>query len=239
MAEYLRQEELSEVDKLKFLKAVEILSSAVRAQGNGNMNDYYPLTILTKKIEELILQESTESLTSSVRQQAMLAVVALSQVKPAFHETEKLGLASAGIYSVFSLPLITPSPDWKDTASLYLQTVQALDEMLQALVMEDMNPNMLMLQNFLEIVLPWLTLSEKVQEQTRALHTISRLLRFICKFPQLSHMMEFSMSGKLMGILCLFCMDPNQEVSPEASEALHYLFKILVLQRSKCYELGL
>ncbi|XP_037662159.1 maestro heat-like repeat-containing protein family member 7 [Choloepus didactylus] len=230
--EYLSQDQQPEVDNLKFLKAVETLSGAVRAQGNGNMNDYYPLITLTERIEALILQESTEFLTSSVRQQAMLCIVALSQVKPSFHESQKLDLVNAGIYSVFSLPLIMPSPDWKDTASLYMQTVQALDEMLQALMMEDMNPNMLMLQNFLEIILPWLTLSEKVHEQTRALGTISRLLRFICKFPQLSHMMEFLMSGKLMGILGLFCMDSNQEISAEASEALHYLFTILALQRS-------
>ncbi|XP_077012907.1 maestro heat-like repeat-containing protein family member 7 [Tamandua tetradactyla] len=232
IVEYLRQEQLPEADNLKFLRAVETLSSAVRAQGNGNMNDYFPLITLTKRIEALILQESTEVLTSSVRQQAMLCVVALSQVKPPFHESQKLALVNAGVSSVFSLPLIVPSPDWKDTASLYMQTVQALDEMLQALVMEDMNPNMRMLQNFLEIILPWITLSEKAHEQTRALGTISRLLRFICKFPQLSHMTEFVMSGRLMGILGLFSMDPNQESSAEASEALHYLFKILVLQRS-------
>nr|XP_037841687.1 maestro heat-like repeat-containing protein family member 7 [Chlorocebus sabaeus] len=45
-------------------------------------------------------------------------------------------------------------------------------------------------------------------------------------------MEEFSMSGKLMSIFGLFCMDCNHEISKEASEALHYLFKILVLQRS-------
>ncbi|XP_032144568.1 maestro heat-like repeat-containing protein family member 7 [Sapajus apella] len=105
--------------------------------------------------------------------------------------------------------------------------------MLQALVMDDMRPNMLILQNFLEIILPWSLLSDKVHEQTRALGTISRLLRFICNFPELSHMEKFAMSGKLMSILGLFCMDCNQEISIEASEALHYLFKILVLQRSE------
>ncbi|XP_073740669.1 maestro heat-like repeat-containing protein family member 7 [Callorhinus ursinus] len=125
-----------------------------------------------------------------------------------------------------------PSLDRKESASLYLQTIQALDDMLQALVMEDMDPNMPILQNFLEIILPWLILSEKVHEQTRALGTIAQMLRFICNFPELSHMMEFSMSGKLIGILGLFCLNANYEISTGASEALHYLFKILVLHRS-------
>lgn len=37
-----------------------------------------------------------------------------------------------------------------------------------------------------QIILPWLTLSEKVHQQIRALGTISRMLRFICNFPRLS-----------------------------------------------------
>ncbi|XP_027975908.1 maestro heat-like repeat-containing protein family member 1 [Eumetopias jubatus] len=196
------------------------------------MNDYFPKTILAKKIELLILEESTEVLVSNVRQQAMLCIVALSQVNPPFYLSQKLDLVNACISSTFSLPLIMPSLDRKESASLYLQTIQALDDMLQALVMEDMDPNMPILQNFLEIILPWLILSEKVHEQTRALGTIAQMLRFICNFPELSHMMEFSMSGKLIGILGLFCMNANYEISTGASEALHYLFKILVLHRS-------
>lgn len=36
-----------------------------------------------------------------------------------------------------------------------------------------------------QIILPWLTMSEKVQEQTRALSTMAHMLRFICNFPHL------------------------------------------------------
>ncbi|XP_010643421.1 maestro heat-like repeat-containing protein family member 7 [Fukomys damarensis] len=232
IVEFIGQEQMSTVDKQNFLRAVEILSGAVRAEGNGNMNNYYPKAILAKKIETLILEESTEILDSSVRQQAMLCIVALSQVNPPFHLSEILDLVSVGVSSVFSLPLIMPSLDRKDSASLYLQVTQALDDMLQALVMDTMDPNMLILENFLEIILPWLTQSDKVHEQTRALGTISRLLRFVCNFPTLLHMESFSMSGKLIGILGLFCLNSSHEIRLGASEALHYLSKILVLQRS-------
>uniref|UniRef100_H0XRZ8 Maestro heat like repeat family member 7 n=1 Tax=Otolemur garnettii TaxID=30611 RepID=H0XRZ8_OTOGA len=201
--EHIEEEDMLELTKLKFLRAVETLSSAVQAQAEGNMNNYCSKTILAKKIETLILQESTEFLTSNVRQQAMLCIVALR-----------------------SFPAVTP----RDPLALW--TLQALDDMLQSLVMDDMNPDMLILQSFLEIILPWLLLSDKVYEQTRAFGTISRLLRFICNFPKLLHMTEFSMSGKLMGILGLFCVDLNHDISMGASEALHYLFTILVLQRT-------
>ncbi|XP_069897531.1 maestro heat-like repeat-containing protein family member 7 [Dipodomys merriami] len=230
--QFIDQKDMSQMDKLSFLRAVETLSGAVHSQPNGCMNDYYPQTILTKKIETLILEESTSSLDSNILQQAMLCIVALSQVKPPFNVSQKLDLVNAAISIMFSLPLILPSLDRKESASLYIQTTQALDDMLQALVMEDMNPNMLILQNFLEIILPWVTLSEKKYEQNRALGTMSRLLRFICNFSELLHMSLFSMTGKLMGILGLLSVHSNHEVSMEASEALHYLFKILVLQRS-------
>ncbi|XP_040841717.1 maestro heat-like repeat-containing protein family member 7 [Ochotona curzoniae] len=230
--EFLQQEQMCEFSKLSFLRAVETLSGVVRAQADGNMNDYCSKNALAKKIKMLILEESFEILDSSVRQQAMLCIVALSQVNPPFHLSQKLDLVNVAVASVFSLPLIVPSLDRKESASLYLQTVQALDDMLHVLVMDKLDPDMLILQHFLEILLPWVTMSDKVHEQTRALGTITRLLRFICNFPKLSHMQEFSVTGTLMGLWGLFCLHSNPEISQGASEALHYLFKILVLQRS-------
>ncbi|KAI5168935.1 Maestro Heat-Like Repeat-Containing Protein Family Member 7 [Manis pentadactyla] len=231
--EFLEQEQVSDSNKLKFLRAVETLSGAVRAQANGSMNDYFPKITLAKKIETIILEESTEVLTSYVRQQAMLCVVALSQVNPPFCSSQKLDLVNAGVSSTFSLPLIMPSLDRKESASLYIQTVQALDDMLQALIMDGMYPDMPLLQSVLEVILPWLTVSEKAHEQSRAAGTISRMLRFICNFPELSRMEEFSTSGTLMGTLGLFCMNSSCETSAGASEALHYLFKVLALHRSE------
>ncbi|XP_060034499.1 maestro heat-like repeat-containing protein family member 7 [Erinaceus europaeus] len=230
--EFIDQGNAMELDKLKFLRAVETLSDAVRYQADANINKYFPKVILAKKIEAIILEEPTENLTSNVCQQAMLCIVALSQVNPQFYLPQKLDLVSAAITSVFPLPLITPSPDRKESASLYLQTIQAFDEMLQALVMEHMEPSMFILQNILEIILPWLTQAEKVHEQTRALGAMARMLRFLCNFPELSHMAEFTVSGKLVGTLGLYCIHHQAEVSSGAAETLHYLFKVLVLQRS-------
>ncbi|XP_040595020.1 maestro heat-like repeat-containing protein family member 7 isoform X2 [Mesocricetus auratus] len=230
--DFMEPGEMSLTDKLNFLHAVSILSGVVRDQANGNMNNYYPKTLLARKIETLIVEEPMDILDSSVRQQAMLCIVALSQVKPPFHLCQKLDLVNVSITSIFALPLIQPSLDRKESASLYLQTNQALDEMLQALVMEDRSPNMLILQNFVEIILPWLMLSDKVHQQTRALGTISRLLRFVCNFSELLHIVSFSIMGRLIGTFSVFCLNPSQEVSSGALEALYYVFTVLVLQRS-------
>nr|KAF6395394.1 hypothetical protein HJG63_009951 [Rousettus aegyptiacus] len=181
----------------------------------------------------LILEEASELLTSNVRQQAMLCVVALSQVHPPFSLSQKLDLVNVGVARVFALPHARPSVDEKDSASLYAQTVQAFEDMLQALVMDGLDPDMTMLQKVLEIVLPWLTTSEKVQEQARAAYTIAHMLRFVCNFPELLHMEEFSVVGTLMGMLGIFCLNPQHNVCSGASEGLHYLFTVLVLHRRR------
>ena len=46
-----------------------------------------------------------------------------SQVNPPLHLSQKLDLATAGISSIIPLPLIMPSLDRKESASLYLQVL--------------------------------------------------------------------------------------------------------------------
>ncbi|XP_039739460.1 maestro heat-like repeat-containing protein family member 7 isoform X4 [Pteropus medius] len=217
----------TQTDKQRFLRAVEILSDAVRAQANGSMDEYFPKAVLAKKIEvretrsdgggpgdvgavsprgvcgpfwlfqTLILEEASELLTSNVRQQAMLCVVALSQVNPPFSLSQKLDLVNVGVVRVFALPHARRSVDEMDSASLYAQTVQAFEDMLQALVMDGLDPDMTILQKVLE------------------------------------HMAEFSIVGTLMGTLGVFCLNPQHDVCTGASEGLHYLFTVLVLHRRR------
>lgn len=114
-------------DKQRFLRAVEILSHAVRAQANGTMDEYFPKAVLAKKIEVrgsrsagvpgavggvspgglraplwlfqmLILEEASELLTSNVRQQAMLCVVALRSLPAA--PASSPGLSGAQTFGV-------------------------------------------------------------------------------------------------------------------------------------------
>ena len=45
-------------------------------------------------------------------------------------------------------------------------------------------------------------------------------------------MASFSITGKLVGTFSILCLNPSQDISIGALEALNYLFIILVLQRS-------
>ncbi|XP_074172828.1 uncharacterized protein LOC109457719 [Rhinolophus sinicus] len=100
--EFLERGEMSNLDKLKFLRAVDTLSGAVHAQANGTMDDYFPKTLLAKKIETLILEEASEQLTSNVRQQAMLCVATLRflplspPLSPGVSNAENIGVGRKG-----------------------------------------------------------------------------------------------------------------------------------------------
>ncbi|EPY77749.1 hypothetical protein CB1_001198002 [Camelus ferus] len=193
------------------------------------------------EFDKLRFLRAVETLSGAVHAQANGSMDDYFPKTVLAQKIEKLDLMAASISRIIPLPLITPSLDRKDSASVYIQTIQALDDMLQALVMEGRDPSMAVLQRCLEIILPWLMQSEKAHEQARALGTISRTLRFICSFPQLQdsvelHAAESSMSGQLLGTLGLFCMSANHEISLGASEALHYFFKILALHRRPSFK---
>uniref|UniRef100_A0A8D1ZRB4 Maestro heat like repeat family member 7 n=1 Tax=Sus scrofa TaxID=9823 RepID=A0A8D1ZRB4_PIG len=207
IVDFLEQEQ-EQLDKLKFLRAVSMLSGAVHAQADGTMDDFVPKAVLAKKIEAFILEEPLEVLVGPLRQQAMLCIVALR----------------------FLLCHFSPSIWVLDPPSFHNQDISEQMAPPDARAPSLGRRHCISLFPF-QIILPWLVESEKVHEQTRALGTISRMLRSICSFPELSHVAEFSMSGKLMGTLGLFCMNSNYEISMGASEALHYLFKVLVLHR--------
>ncbi|KAM9149006.1 maestro heat-like repeat-containing protein family member 7 [Pangshura tecta] len=99
--------------------------------------------------QELIDHESVDSLTSVMRQQAMLAIMKLSKVKPPLWVLTQPSLLSTCFSSIFSLP---PAQTMEEVeADLYTKTLKTMDKMLKALVCKDQEPNLLMLQNILEV----------------------------------------------------------------------------------------
>ncbi|XP_031792972.1 maestro heat-like repeat-containing protein family member 7 isoform X1 [Sarcophilus harrisii] len=215
---------------MTFLSSVNILCSAVKSQEHRNMDYYCNKSMLAERVEMLIIEEPVDMLISSLRQQAMFCIMEMSHVNPKFQPLQRMELIQSGIFSLFSLPPNMETDTNREIVSLYSQTVRALDEMLQGLMTENEDPSMLVFIEIVEIIMPWI-LSDKIFEKVRALSTLSRQLRFICNFPTLRHLEDFKIGGNLMGILGLFCMDYNYEVSSWASAALHYCFKFFVNQR--------
>ncbi|XP_039364466.1 uncharacterized protein LOC120387595 isoform X2 [Mauremys reevesii] len=142
----------------------------------------YINAFLTSNEQELIDHESVDSLTGVMRQQAMLAIMKLSKVKLSVWLLTRPRLLTTCFSSIFSLP---PAHTMEEVeAALYTKTLKTMDEMLKALVCEDKEPNLVVLQNIVKVLLPWTT-SKEVHERLRAVGRIRWLMEFMgsqCKF---------------------------------------------------------
>ncbi|CAM5143595.1 unnamed protein product [Natator depressus] len=179
-------------------------------------------------LQELIDLESVDSLTSGVRQQAMLAIMELSKVEPLLRGMELSSLLTVSFSSVFSLPPAETNQGVE--AALYNNTLNTMDELLKALVCEEEKPNLVVLQNILEVLLPW-TASREVHVRLRAVGRITWLTKFISGQHKFKGVEEFRALGQLVGCLTLRCAEQEQEICRSAMEGLHHLYTFMLRQK--------
>ncbi|XP_049631428.1 maestro heat-like repeat-containing protein family member 7 [Suncus etruscus] len=199
-------------------------------QKNKNMMDVesYKKTLM-KMVMRKIQEEPLDSLSSSIRQQAMETLTRLSYIQPALGSHERSEVVKMCVKSVFSLPPVKAMQE-KDEAkadyiqSLYSQTLDALQTLLKALFIEDPTPKGL--KNILEPLGPWMS-SGKVHERRRAVHsTVSLLNHMLLTLP-----FFFPCVGLLLGRLILRVVDPDKEIAQEALDGITALYTIMVLQK--------
>ncbi|XP_051027693.1 maestro heat-like repeat-containing protein family member 7 [Acomys russatus] len=180
-----------------------------------------------------IQEEPLDSLLSPARQQAMEILTQLSNAKPVLSVRERVDLVSTCVRSVFSLPSVQAMQE-KDEAkaeviqTLYHQTLDSLQKLLNALFIQDPTPAGL--RSILEPLGPWMN-SGKAHERARAVnsnvsvlnHTLATLPFFMTSgFPAL---------GLLLGRLLLRIGDPDEEIGREALDGITILYTILDLQK--------
>ncbi|CAM5122554.1 unnamed protein product, partial [Natator depressus] len=226
---FLNGNEQEEAKKLEFLDRVITISRAVLTRHpDRNLSAFLGKALLVEKIKELIDLESVDSLTSGVRQQAMLAIMELSKVKPLLRGMELSSLLNLCFSSTFSLPPAETNQGVE--AALYNNTLNTMDELLKALVCEDEKPNLVVLQNIVEVLLPW-TASKEVHVRLRAVGRITWLTKFISGQHQFKGLEEFRVLGQLVGCLTLLCAEQEQKICRSAMEGLHHLYAFLLWQK--------
>ncbi|CAM4616363.1 unnamed protein product [Lepidochelys kempii] len=150
---FLKGNEQEEAKKLEFLdRVITISRAALTRHPEQNLAAFLCKALLVEKIKELIDLESVDSLTSGVRQQAMLAIMELSKVKPLLRGMELSSLLTVCFSSVFSLPPAETNPGVE--AAPYNNTLNTMDELLKTLVCEDEKRNLVVLQNIVESPAP-------------------------------------------------------------------------------------
>ncbi|XP_074978764.1 maestro heat-like repeat-containing protein family member 7 [Caretta caretta] len=222
---FLKGNEQEEAKKLEFLDCVITISRAVLTRHpERNLAAFLGKALLVKKIKELIDLESVDSLTSGVRQQAMLAVMELSKVKPLLRGMELSSLLTVCFSSVFSLPPAETNQGLE--AALYNNTLNTMDELLKALVCEDEKPNLVVLQNIVEVLLPW-TASKEVHVRLRAVGRITWLTKFISGQHKFKMFGKYFNSSERMDFL-LTAIEGMRDTSVHDSVAARHMLHVIL-----------
>uniref|UniRef100_A0A8C3YMA5 Maestro heat like repeat family member 7 n=1 Tax=Catagonus wagneri TaxID=51154 RepID=A0A8C3YMA5_9CETA len=189
--------------------------------------------ITMKKMMRLIQEEPLDSLSSSIRQQAMETLTQLSHSQPVLGLRERSELVNTCVKSVFSLPSVQAMRE-KDEAqaeamqTLYRQTLDALQTLLYALLVEDPTPAGL--KSILEPLGPWMN-SGKAHERARAVKSNVSVLNHMLLTLPFFISSGFPALGLLLGRLILRIGDPDEEIGREALDGITILYTILELQK--------
>ncbi|XP_070259446.1 maestro heat-like repeat-containing protein family member 7 [Myotis yumanensis] len=188
---------------------------------------------MMKKMMRQIQEEPLDSLSSSVRQEAMETLTQLSHTQPALGVRERSELVNTCVRSVFSLPSVQAMQK-KDEAKaesiqiLYRQTLDALQTLLNALFVEDPTPAGL--KSILEPLGPWMN-SGKAHERARAVNSNVSLLNHTLLTLPFFMSSGFPALGLLLGRLILRIGDPEEDIGREALDGITVLYTILELQK--------
>uniref|UniRef100_A0A2K5D4W5 Maestro heat like repeat family member 7 n=1 Tax=Aotus nancymaae TaxID=37293 RepID=A0A2K5D4W5_AOTNA len=188
---------------------------------------------MMKKMMRQIQEEPLDSLSSSVRRQAMEILTQLNHTQPTLGVWERSELVNTCVQSVFSLPSMQAMQE-KDKAkaetiqTLYHQTLEALHTLLKALFVEDPTPAGL--KSILESLGPWMN-SGKAHERAWAVNSNVSVLNHMLLTLPFFVPLGFPALGLLLGRLILRVGDPDEEIGWEVLDGIIILYTILDLQK--------
>ncbi|XP_054547215.1 maestro heat-like repeat-containing protein family member 7 isoform X2 [Talpa occidentalis] len=210
-----------------------LVENALSFQKNQDLLNVEGKKSMIKKMMRQIQEEPLDSLSSSTRQQAMETLTELSHKQPALGVWERAELVNTCVKSVFSLPSVQAMQE-RDMAkaeaiqTLYSQTLDALQTLLNALFVEDPTPAGL--KSILEPLGPWMN-SGKAHERRRAVNSNVSVLNHTLLTLPFFMSSGFPTLGLLLGRLILRVGDPEEEIGREALDGIIILYTILELQK--------
>ncbi|XP_057592671.1 maestro heat-like repeat-containing protein family member 1 isoform X4 [Hippopotamus amphibius kiboko] len=213
--------------RLSLVQSVCLASQAVCSSTQGGAFHLSRKPELVAQMVEFIKAEPPDSLRTPIRKQAMLACTHLVALEPALEEQVQADLIHSCLLSVMA---VLPAPEGEDgpQESLYLDTVQALKDLLMSLLQRDMTPQGLQLM--VEHLRPWIT-SPRGHERARALGLSACLLQYFLEHLHVRALVPFHNLGLLVGLFSPRCAD----LWPASrQEAVSCVYSLLYVQL--CYE---
>ncbi|XP_017750667.1 PREDICTED: maestro heat-like repeat family member 5 isoform X11 [Rhinopithecus bieti] len=236
MVFYFHYSSWDETLKHSFLTATLMLMGAVSRSEGAHSYEFSQTSELLECLMILMEKEPQDTLYTRSRQQTMHIASSLCKLRPPIDLERKSQLLSTCFRSVFALPLLDALEkhtclflEPPNIQSLYSRTMEALDLMLQSLIMQ--NPTTDELHFLLSHLYIWLT-SEKAHERQRAVHSCMILLKFLNHKGNLDPKENFKRIGQLVGILGMLCQDPDRAVQRCSLEGASHLYQLLMCHKA-------
>ncbi|XP_070320400.1 maestro heat-like repeat-containing protein family member 1 isoform X8 [Odocoileus virginianus] len=168
--------------RLSLVQSVCMATQAICSSAHGGSFHLSRKAELVAQMVEFIKAEPPDSLRTPIRKKAMLACTYLVTLEPALEEQVQADLIHSCLHSVMAM---LPEPEEGDShqESLYLDTMQALKDLLTSLLQRNMTPQGL--QVMVEHLSPWIK-SPRGHERVRALGLSACLLQFFLEHLQIS-----------------------------------------------------
>uniref|UniRef100_A0A452F4X2 Maestro heat like repeat family member 1 n=1 Tax=Capra hircus TaxID=9925 RepID=A0A452F4X2_CAPHI len=217
--------------RLSLVQSVCMATQAICSSAHGGSFHLLRKAELVAQMVEFIKAEPPDSLRTPIRKKAMLACMYLVTLEPALEEQVQADLIHSCLHSVMA---VLPEPEEGDSLqelsvaptvllffqSLYLDTMQALKDLLTSLLQRNMTPQGL--QVMVEHLSPWIK-SPKGHERVRALGLSACLLQFFLEHLQISALVPFHNLGLLVGLFSPRCADLWPATRREAVSCVHSL----------------
>ncbi|XP_056678967.1 maestro heat-like repeat family member 5 isoform X3 [Monodelphis domestica] len=236
MVFFFRNSNWDDTLKQSFLEATLMLVGAISRNEGAHSYEFTQVPELVDCLMVLIKKEPQDTLCTTTRQQVMRIVSGLCKLRPHLDSKRKSKVLFTCFQSVYKLPLVETLEkhtcllaDPPDIQKLYMDTMNALDELLQSLISE--NPKSEELHYLLGHMYTWLS-SEKVHERQRAVRSCMVLLKFLAQNACLDPSEEFGRIGHVVGMLGMLCQDPDKDIQQLMLEAVTYLHQIFLYQKA-------
>ncbi|XP_040117477.1 maestro heat-like repeat-containing protein family member 1 isoform X3 [Oryx dammah] len=230
--------------RLSLVQSVCMATQAICSSAHSGSFHLSRKAELVAQMVEFIKAEPPDSLRTPIRKKAMLTCMYLVTLEPALEEQVQADLIHSCLHSVMA---VLPEPEEGDSLqelsvaptvalsrgggsqqdwqllffqSLYLDTMQALKDLLTSLLQRNMTPQGL--QVMVEHLSPWIK-SPKGHERVRALGLSACLLQFFLEHLQISALVPFHNLGLLVGLFSPRCADLWPATRREAVSCVHSL----------------
>uniref|UniRef100_A0A8D0NBN0 Maestro heat-like repeat-containing protein family member 1 n=1 Tax=Sus scrofa TaxID=9823 RepID=A0A8D0NBN0_PIG len=205
--------------RLSLVRSVCMASQAICGSAQGSAFHFSRKAELVVQMTEFIKAEPPDSLRTPIRKKAMLACTYLASLEPALEEQVQAELVHSCLHSVLA---VLPEPTVEDgrQESLYLDTMQALKDLLTSLLQRDMTSQGL--QRMVEHLSPWIK-SPRGHERVRALGLSACLLQYFLEHLHVSAVVPFHNLGLLIGLFSPRCADLWPATRQEAVSCVYCL----------------